>query len=111
MKPTAQDRARLEAETQSMVEQLKAMGAVKVLLFGSLARGQLSLFSDIDLLVLFDQERPARELTRWVYQNIQAREGVDILAYSQETFQRVRERPFFRHIMREAKVLYERPGA
>ncbi len=110
MKPTAQDRARLEAETQSLVEQLKSMGAVKVILFGSLARGQLSLFSDIDLLVLFDQERPARELTRWVYQNIQAREGVDLLAYSQEAFQRVRERPFFRHIMREGKVLYERPG-
>jgi len=110
MKASAQDRARLEMEAQHLVEQLKAMGAVKVILFGSLARGQLSLFSDIDLLALFDQEQPARELTRWVYQNIQAREGVDILAYSQKGFQKVRERPFFRHILREGKVLYERPG-
>ncbi|MCL5076345.1 MAG: nucleotidyltransferase domain-containing protein [Chloroflexi bacterium] len=108
MKPTAQDRLGLEAEMKRLVEQSKDMGAVKVILFGSLARGQLSLFSDIDLLVLFDQEQSARELTRWVYQNIQAREEVDILAYSQEAFQRVCERPFFRQILKEGKVLYER---
>lgn len=110
MKAGSQDRARLEAEAQRLVEQLKAMGAVKVILFGSLARGQISLFSDIDLLALFDQERPARELTRWVYQNIQAREGVDILAYSRKGFQKMRQRPFFRHILKDGKVLYERPG-
>jgi predicted nucleotidyltransferase len=90
------------------VEQLKALGAVKVILFGSLARGQISLFSDIDLVAVFDQDRPARELTRWVYQNIQASEGVDILAYSQKAFERASERPFVRHILREGKVLYER---
>lgn len=106
MKVTVQDRARLEAETQHLVEQLKAMGAVRVILFGSLARGQISLFSDIDLLVLFDQERSARDLTRWVYQNIEAREAVDILAYNRKAFQRVRERPFFRRILLEGKVLY-----
>jgi predicted nucleotidyltransferase len=39
----------LSAETQHLVEQLKALGAVQVILFGSLARGQISLFSDIDL--------------------------------------------------------------
>jgi predicted nucleotidyltransferase len=67
MKAIAQDRARLEQETARLVEQLKAMGAKKIVLFGSLARGELSLFSDIDLLVLFDDDRPSRELTRVVY--------------------------------------------
>ena len=111
MKASAEDRARLEAETQRLVEQLRTLGAVQVILFGSLARGHLSLFSDIDLLVLFDQERPARELTRWVYQSIQASEATDILAYGRQEFQRLRERPFFRHILQEGKVLYEKPGA
>ncbi|MCX7853036.1 MAG: nucleotidyltransferase domain-containing protein, partial [Caldilineales bacterium] len=68
MKATAADRARLEAEVQSLVAQLRAMGAVTIILFGSLARGHISLFSDIDLLVLFEEERPARELTRRVYE-------------------------------------------
>ena len=38
MKATAQDRVRLEQETARLVEQLKAMGAKKIVLFGSLAR-------------------------------------------------------------------------
>ena len=91
-----------------MTEQLKTLGAVKVILFGSLARGQISLFSDIDLLALFDRARPARELTRWVYQNIQTGEGVDILAYNEQTFHQLCERPFFRQVLKEGKVLYER---
>ncbi len=111
MKATAQDRARLEAEVEQLVEQLKALGACRVILFGSLAQGKVSLFSDIDLLVLFEQERPARELTRWVYQKIHAREGVDILAYNVDRFSQVAHRPFFRKVLQEGKVLYERPDA
>ncbi len=106
MKVTAQDQERLQAETERLVGQLKAMGAVQVILFGSVARGQISLFSDIDLLVLFDKEQSAHELTRWVYENIQASEAIDILAYSQQAFQQVRERPFFQKILREGKMLY-----
>jgi predicted nucleotidyltransferase len=106
MKVTARDRERLQSETERLVEQLKAMGATQVILFGSLARGQISLFSDIDLLVLFDQEQSAHELTRWVYENIQASEAADILAYSQQAFQQVRKRPFFQKILREGKTLY-----
>ncbi len=106
MKVTAQDQARLEAEVQRLVDQLKALGAVQVILFGSLARGQISLFSDIDLLAVFDREQPSHELTRWVYQNIHSREAVDVLAYGRQAFQQVRGRPFFQKILREGKVLY-----
>lgn len=73
-------------------------------------RGRISPFSDIDLLAIFEQARPARELTRWVYENIRSREAVDILAYSQEEFERRRNRPFLRRILEEGKVLYGRPA-
>jgi predicted nucleotidyltransferase len=108
MKATAADKQRLHTEIQSLVTQLKALGAVKIILFGSLARGELSLFSDIDLLALFAEQRPAHELTRRVYQQIQTHEAVDILAYSVESFQHLRDRPFFRKILQEGKVLYEK---
>jgi predicted nucleotidyltransferase len=109
MKAIAQDRARLEQETARLVEQLKAMGAKKIVLFGSLARGELSLFSDIDLLVLFDDDRPSRELTRAVYQQIKACEAVDILAYNRQAMVTLQGRPFFRHTLSYGKVLYEEP--
>jgi hypothetical protein len=39
MKATAEDRARLGAETENLVAQLAKLGAVKVILSGSLAKG------------------------------------------------------------------------
>ncbi len=110
MKVTAEDYSRLQTEAQRLVEQLKALGAVKIILFGSLARGRISLSSDIDLLVLFEGDRPARDLTRWVYEQIDAREGVDLLAHSTTSFEKVRGWPFYREILKDAKVLYERPA-
>ena len=109
MKATAQDRARLEQEIARVVEQLRAMGAETIVLFGSLAREELSLFTDIDLLVVFEEDRPSRELTREVYQRLDAREAVDILAYSRRAMAGLQDRPFFRHILSYGKVLYEQP--
>jgi predicted nucleotidyltransferase len=109
MRANEEDRARLAAEAQRLAEQLKGLGARKIILFGSLARGCVSLFSDVDLLVVFQDSRRPRELTRWVYQNLDVREGVDILAYNQETFEKMRERPFLYHALKEGIVLYERP--
>lgn len=109
MKATVQDRDRLEQEIPHLVEQLKAMGAGKIILFGSLARGEMSLFSDIDLLVVFDEDRPARELTRDVYRRLQASEGVDILAYSRKALATLQDHPFLSHILSYGKVLYEKP--
>ena len=109
MKAGPAHRARLHREIETIVEQLKAMGGRKILLFGSLARGEISLFSDIDLLVLFDEDRPAAELTRSVYQLPQRSEAVDVLAYSLRSWERIKDRPFFRHILSYAKVLYEEP--
>ena len=103
-----QDRERLESEIQRLVDQLKDLGAVKVILFGSLARGQISLFSDIDLVVLFSDGRSSRELTKWVYENLQAREAIDVLAYNRASFEMMRQRPFVRNILKEGRVLYER---
>jgi predicted nucleotidyltransferase len=111
MKATTKDLQRLLSETRRVVEQMKELGAVKVILFGSLARQEISLFSDIDILVLFDNDRSSRDLGLWVYQNLDAREAVDVLAYNRRSFESMKQRPFIRHILSEAKVLYEKPEA
>lgn len=47
-------RALLEAELPALVRSLAALGAKMVVLFGSLARGDVRSTSDIDLLVVLD---------------------------------------------------------
>ena len=108
MKATEKDRLRLETEISRLVEQMKNLGATKVVLFGSLARGQISLFSDIDLLVIFEDDRSPRELTRWVYQNVDTGEAVDIIAHNPRSLEAMRDRPFIKHILKEGKLIYER---
>lgn len=83
------------------------MGARRVILFGSLARGELSLFSDIDLVVLFEDGRSSHELGREIYRNLRTTEAVDILAYSFRSWETLKDRPFFRHPLSYGKVLYD----
>ena len=95
MRAEAYDRARLEAEIRRLVDQLAGLGAMKVVVFGSLARGEFFLlFSDIDLLALSDDARPPRELTKWVYKNIESGEGGDILSYGTAAYPKHPAGPF-----------------
>lgn len=109
MRATQEDFVRLVNESQRLAGQLVSLGAIKVILFGSLARGKISLFSDIDLLAIFDDSRNSKELTSWVYQKLDTGEAVDVLAYNTQSFDKMKERTFIRHILSEGKVLYERP--
>jgi predicted nucleotidyltransferase len=110
MKATAEDRARLERALDDILAQIVGMGAKKVVLFGSLARGETSLFSDIDLLAVFDDDgRTPHEVTRDVYRRLNASETVDVLAYGRAAFEELRSRPFLRHVLSYGKVLYEEP--
>jgi len=56
MRATERDLVRLEAETSRLVEQMKALGAAKVILFGSVARGRIPLFSSSGKRTTFFQK-------------------------------------------------------
>lgn len=83
---------------------------LKALLFGSMARGSGSRRSDIDLLIV--KETDQRFFARFdEYSEILDRvgdRGVDMLIYTPEEFRRISHRPFFKRILAEGKVLYER---
>lgn len=103
-----QRRAELESELAEIVERLKAIGAKKIVLFGSLARGEVWPGSDIDLLVVLD--RPGRFLDRLglVYEAMRSRVGVDAIAYTSDEFEELsRTRPFVQTALAEGRVLYE----
>lgn len=103
----AEHRARLEAALPRIVEQLAAIGAKKIVLFGSLVRGDVARSSDIDLIVVLDL--PGRfmdRLTR-VYEALDVDVGVDALVYtSQELAELSASRPFLQRALREGRLLY-----
>lgn len=103
----ADRRAELEAELPLIVERLVRLGASRILLFGSLARGEVGPTSDIDLLVVLD--RPGRFADRLtaVYDAMRSRVGVDALVLTPaELDELARTRAFIHDIIATGRVLH-----
>ena len=82
----------------------------KAILFGSLARGDMSRHSDVDLILI--QETQKRFLDR--YDGILLEPGqavkdraVDILIYTPQELEQIKDRTFVRQALREGITLYE----
>ena len=98
--------AELKAELERILKRLKSDPSVrKVLLFGSLARGDARDHSDIDLIVVKDTTMRFLDRLDEFYDD--AREAMDILVYTPQEFEEMKERPFIKMALREGKMLYE----
>lgn len=78
-----------------------------ILLFGSAARKDIGVSSDLDLIVVLDSDLPFIKRLGLLYEHIQPRVGLDLLAYTPQEFERIRQRPFIRQALEEGKALYE----
>jgi uncharacterized protein len=106
-----QRRKLLEQELDRYVRVLKANeNPHKVIVFGSLASGQVHEWSDIDLVIVKDTDLPYLERLIQTQGLLHPRVGTDIFYYTSEEFAKLcRERIFFREeILDKGKVLYER---
>jgi len=97
----------LERELTRIVQVLREMHAQRIVLFGSLGREEIGVWSDLDLIVVLASDLPFIKRLEWLYERIQPRVGLDLLAYTPQEFEMLRERPFLKRALREGKVLYE----
>ncbi|MBC7251540.1 MAG: nucleotidyltransferase domain-containing protein [Anaerolineae bacterium] len=101
--------AALASDLDHVVQQLSHMPEVqKVILFGSYAAGRRDLLTDLDILVVMDS--PLDFVARNVELARRLRAGValDLLVYTPQEMEQMRDRPFLRHALKTGKVLYER---
>lgn len=89
---------------------LAAYDADKAILFGSAARGDADRFSDIDLIVIKRTDRRFLDRLADVIEAIQPDFSLDVLVYTPEEFERMREEgnPLISRALEEGKVIYER---
>lgn len=99
---------KLLKEMERVKRRLVSMGAQKVVLFGSAARGEIGLFSDIDMLVVMDSPLPFIERLMEIYGKIRP-SAVDMFVYTPQEFDEIKEtNPLVRHALKEGKVIYEK---
>jgi predicted nucleotidyltransferase len=103
-------RVDFQSEIKSITNQIiEKYNPEKIILFGSAARGQFSLDSDADFLIIkkntpyYGADR-IRELSRLIERNI----PIDLLVYKPEEFKKRIEMgdPFLKAILKEGKILY-----
>ena len=89
---------------------INSLAPERIILFGSLNRGQVSEWSDIDLVIIQDTDLPFLKRIQQVFCLLHPKVGLDILVYTpQEYATLVRERRFVRdEIANKGSVLYER---
>ncbi len=90
------------------------MGPLRILLFGSGARGTADGLSDLDVIVVAELVAP-RFLDRIAeaFDLIDPRYALDILVYTPEEYRSMLEagNPLIETAEREGRVIYERPAA
>lgn len=82
----------------------------RIIVFGSLATGEVHAWSDIDLIVVHRTNQPFWRRLRETRRLLKPRVGTDILVYTPDEFEKMlRERSVFREeLVAKGTVLYER---
>lgn len=101
-------RAGLAAELQRLLPALIRWQPQLVLLFGSLARGDVAAASDIDLLVVMPSEEPFVRRGAALRRELACRYPLDLFVYTPEEFAAMRQsNPLILQALREGRVLHE----
>lgn len=96
----------LERITKILAEEYQAE---KIILFGSLARNEVKDWSDIDLIVIKDTDKPFYERLEEVVEIVKPVVGTDIIVYTPKEIEEMKGSLFYtEEILKKGKVVYER---
>lgn len=98
-------RKSLGESVEKMVQTMKGQ-VKKISLFGSYPE-RVDLFSDLDLLIVMESEKPFIERLKEIYSLLNLPVDADILCYTPEEVNKLKQFGFLRHVLKKEIVLYE----
>ena len=99
---------KLNDELGRIVAKLKKTGVKKVILFGSLATGNVGSCSDIDLVVIKETKKRFLDRLELLYEDLTPSVALDILCYTpEEVEEMLKWSSFLNRVLEEGEVLYE----
>jgi predicted nucleotidyltransferase len=102
-------RRNLEKELEKIKKELIDMNALKIILFGSYSRENITSRSDLDLICVMPPTRTGREWMEKIYDEIDREVDCDIIAYTSDELERVIPvSRFFRHALKTGRLIYEK---
>lgn len=106
MKPIASSADR---RIRQVVNDLKRYQPLRIILFGSAARGDADAQSDLDFVVIKQTDQAFLDRLKEAALLVKAPGAIDILVYTPEEWQRMQEAesPFAERVHTEGRVVYE----
>ena len=98
----------LQDSIVEITAKLSHLGVDRLSLFGSYALGKADLFTDLDILVVMDTDKPFPERSTSLYSLLSLPVDVDILCYTPYEFSKLKDKPFLRRVLSQEVVLYEK---
>jgi predicted nucleotidyltransferase len=98
----------LDYSAREIVTKLSDLNVERISLFGSYARGRSDLFTDLDVLVIMDTDKPFTERITEIYSLLALPVDADILCYTPGEFRTMKETPFLKKALADEVVLYEK---
>lgn len=100
---------KLKYALAEIVSKLKSMGVHKIIVFGSYVSGNISRWSDLDILVVLPATMSGKEWFKEIYDKVDAPAPADIFPFTEEELKRKIEiSSFIRYAMKTGKVVYEK---
>jgi predicted nucleotidyltransferase len=99
----------LETSLERIITQVREIPEIlKVISFGSYASGRRDLFTDLDLIVIVETEKEFIRRTADLYQLLKCEVDLDLLVYTPEEFDKMKEGSFLRKALQDGQVIYEK---
>ncbi|MDY6795245.1 MAG: nucleotidyltransferase domain-containing protein [Actinomycetota bacterium] len=99
----------LRSSLDNLLPQLESLGAIRVVLFGSLVDGTTHSRSDLDILVVMPQERSGRDWSHIIYENVDLNVAADILVFNaNELAEGLETNRFLRQVVEKGRPVFER---
>jgi len=94
---------------KQIVTTFKPFDPEKIILFGSVARGNWDEESDVDVIVVYNTEKSFLNRLKELYQSWNIPKAVDILAYTPAEFTEMLSSNFFiQDAVKKGELIYER---
>lgn len=104
-------RERLDRALAAVIDQIvQELDPERIIVFGSMARGDIHEDSDLDLLIVKETDQPFLQRIDEVLAVLRTDVPVEPLVYTSAELERLREegRDFIETILEEGRVVYER---
>ena len=111
--------AKITSYLQEAVNSLKSLDPVKILLFGSTAKDDTHDFSDLDFLIVLNDNHIPQSYEEKIAMKLQARNSlgdlskkvqIDLLVYTIPEYEEMKKinSSFYREIHQNGKIVYEK---